>query len=376
MKTVTPELADHLSQETTSLTVCWRLTRVDGTRYHFTALDIDIDFDIGDGVETYVSIASFTRSAISNTDDLAVDNLDVFGVLGAVVDPLDLERGLFNNAEIEIFGVNWQDLTMGPIKLRRGWIGEVISTPEGVFKAELRGLTQSLIRRLGRIIGPECDADLGDSRCTVPIFPDLVLRGHAYVAGNHVRGPTGGEPLYICTVAGTTAGSAPSYDPTLDALTTDGGATFKSVNPWSRFCTVNGVSLDIPRKRFTVAELMPPSHDESVLDPSVPGRGFYPDGSMNNGVVTWTTGANVGVSMEIREFFAGDPMAETAHCTIELYLPLPFDIQVGDTCRVYRGCLKRLFADCRDTFDNVPNFRGFPSIPGSDFLAQYPSIPQ
>lgn len=36
------------------------------------------------------------------------------------------------------------------------------------------------------------------------------------------------------------------------------------------------------------------------------------------------------------------------------------------------GCDKR-FATCRDRFSNTLNFRGFPTIPGDDFLTAYPA---
>ena len=35
------------------------------------------------------------------------------------------------------------------------------------------------------------------------------------------------------------------------------------------------------------------------------------------------------------------------------------------------GC-DRALATCRDRFGNVPNFRGFPHIPGNDFVLRYP----
>lgn len=35
-------------------------------------------------------------------------------------------------------------------------------------------------------------------------------------------------------------------------------------------------------------------------------------------------------------------------------------------------CDKR-FETCRDVFDNTLNFRGFPTIPGEDFLTVYPA---
>ena len=46
-------------------------------------------------------------------------------------------------------------------------------------------------------------------------------------------------------------------------------------------------------------------------------------------------------------------------------------IAAGDTFTVTAGCDKQ-FATCHDRFDNVVNFRGFPHIPGNDFVVRYP----
>ena len=61
-----------------------------------------------------------------------------------------------------------------------------------------------------------------------------------------------------------------------------------------------------------------------------------------------------------------------------LYSPL-CDAVLGDArCGVAEahagfalGCDRRL-STCRDRFANVPNFRGFPHIPGNDFVLKYP----
>jgi uncharacterized phage protein (TIGR02218 family) len=47
-------------------------------------------------------------------------------------------------------------------------------------------------------------------------------------------------------------------------------------------------------------------------------------------------------------------------------------IAVGDTFTVTAGCDKR-FATCVQKFDNAVNFRGFPHIPGNDFVMSYPT---
>ncbi|KQX41957.1 hypothetical protein ASD04_17995 [Devosia sp. Root436] len=46
-------------------------------------------------------------------------------------------------------------------------------------------------------------------------------------------------------------------------------------------------------------------------------------------------------------------------------------VTVGDTLEVTAGCDRR-FASCRDKFANAVNFRGFPHIPGSDFVLRHP----
>ena len=48
---------------------------------------------------------------------------------------------------------------------------------------------------------------------------------------------------------------------------------------------------------------------------------------------------------------------------------MPEPIAAGDTFAVTAGCDKR-FATCRDRFANAVNFRGFPHIPGNDFVVQ------
>ncbi|WP_460273371.1 DUF2163 domain-containing protein [Celeribacter sp. ULVN23_4] len=56
---------------------------------------------------------------------------------------------------------------------------------------------------------------------------------------------------------------------------------------------------------------------------------------------------------------------------IELWEELRAEIAVGDMLRIEAGCDKRA-ETCRLKFDNFLNFRGFPHIPGDDWLASYP----
>ena len=47
------------------------------------------------------------------------------------------------------------------------------------------------------------------------------------------------------------------------------------------------------------------------------------------------------------------------------------DLAPGDRVRITAGCDKRP-ENCRQKFSNFMNFRGFPHIPGEDWLLTYP----
>ena len=78
------------------------------------------------------------------------------------------------------------------------------------------------------------------------------------------------------------------------------------------------------------------------------------------GLLTWTSGLNAGLTMEVKQY------TQTGG-VFELQEPVPYDIAVTDTYSVYAGCDKSL-AVCRDRFDNVINHGGFPHLPGEDFM--------
>ena len=189
MKYTSPELSSHLVGPVTTLATCWRITRTDGAVFRFTDHDRDLMVD----GEVYQASAAYSRTAISNDAGMGVDNLDVEGVFdSAAVTEEELRAGLFDRAEVRIFLVNWADPSMGILRLRRGWFGEVVLTEQDVFRTELRGLTQALQQRIGELYSPECRADLGDQRCRVPIQPPEIERLTAYTLGDIVRVRTTG----------------------------------------------------------------------------------------------------------------------------------------------------------------------------------------
>ena len=280
MKNISNELQAHLDSGATTLCNVWKLTRTDSTVFGFTDHDRDLTID---GL-LYEAAAGFTASTLESSSGLAVDNLDIVGGLRS--DRLSAEAlsaGLYDDADVEIWRVNWQDVSER-VLLRKGNLGEVSHGATG-FKAELRGLAHRLNQPVGRLYQYGCDADLGDGHCGVTL---------------------------VATSATVTA-------------TSD-----------NRVLTLSGLEA-CENDWFT------------------------------RGRLTFTSGANTGAVMEIKRH-----VIDAGSVVIELWQALALAVSPGDTVDLTPGCDKQ-FATCQAKFSNGVNFRGFPHMPGNDFIAAYPS---
>lgn len=145
------------------IATCWKLTLTNGDIMGFTDHDSDIVFS---GV-TYTARTGYDRTAVASNNTLAVDNMDLEGAIAAEgLSKEGLRSGLYDYASVEIFLVNPRNTDAGRVILRRGVLGE-ITTREGIFVTEIRGMSQFLNRQLLRIVTPECDARVYDTRCGV-----------------------------------------------------------------------------------------------------------------------------------------------------------------------------------------------------------------
>ena len=274
MKTISPGLAAHLASGATTLAWCWKLTRRDGAVLGFTEHDRDLAF----GGVAYEAAAGFTASTIESTNGLTPGNLDVAGALtSAHLDEGDLAAGLYDDAEFEIWRVNWQDVGER-LLMRKGNLGEV-SRSGSAFTAELRGLAHRLNQPVGRLYQYGCDADFCDARCGL------------------------------------------------------------AAADWTAEAMVASASAD---REIIAAELAAISA-----------------GHFTRGRLRFTSGANEGAAMEVKAHGAGG--------RIELWRAAARPLAPGDTFEVTAGCDKQ-FLTCRDRFANAANFRGFPHMPGNDFV--------
>jgi uncharacterized phage protein (TIGR02218 family) len=88
------------------------------------------------------------------------------------------------------------------------------------------------------------------------------------------------------------------------------------------------------------------------------------EGTFTFGTVTFTSGANAGKECEVKRY-----TRQTGVGQVELFLPLPYPLAVGDGYTLRAGCDKTL-QTCRARFNNAVNFRGEPHIPGLDRMLE------
>jgi uncharacterized phage protein (TIGR02218 family) len=275
MKALSPGLLAHYAQGTTMIATCWKVSRTDGVILTATAHPEDIVF----GGATYVSVAGYTMSDQDTGSELSPDNFELEGFLASPAITLaDIHAGVWDGAAVEMFEVNYANTSQGRNLLQTGTLGELKGS-RSKFGIEVRGLAQTLTRRIVRLMSKECNADLGDARCTLDL------------------------------------------------------AAF----------TASGTVTNFTERRTVVADVF-----------AAQASDYYA-----GGVITFTSGENLGLGMEVMTNTQGTS-------TAVLYQQMPFDIAIGDTFTVCAGCKKRLTEDCIGKFSNGINFRGFPYLPQSD----------
>lgn len=93
------------------------------------------------------------------------------------------------------------------------------------------------------------------------------------------------------------------------------------------------------------------------------GLSAFSDGWFTRGLLTFTSGTNAGRAGEVKRHAVVGSLV-----TLELWQSPGAGIASGDAFTISAGCDKQ-FATCRAKFANAANYRGFPHMPGNDFIA-------
>ncbi|MFG1288101.1 DUF2163 domain-containing protein [Xanthobacter versatilis] len=101
---------------------------------------------------------------------------------------------------------------------------------------------------------------------------------------------------------------------------------------------------------------------EGVLSLRVTGLSAFAEGAFARGRARLSSGANAGFVTEVKAH-----LVDAEGVLLRLWQRPPFAVAEGDGITLTAGCDKQ-FATCRDRFSNALNFRGFPHMPGNDFV--------
>ena len=350
-------LETHLQGEELTTATFWKIKRIDGVIFGLTDHDKDIPFDVGDGdgLITYKAAFGYTRTAIETTARMNVDNLDVEVLLDDLnIKAADLRSGLFDGAEIKIFLLNYESLSDGTAKLRRGTIGTIKMIDNETGITELRGMLQSLSISIVDLATADCRVDLGDTKCKVRLDPPAWTATTAFTVrpisdaalGSVVKPTVENDRHFKCTTAGTSGATEPVWNLTLGGTTADGTVVWTTIQALTITTTVVTPPF-FPRNKFQVTY-----------------TGDAPDKFFTEGVVEFTSGVLAGQHFEVK-------LWDLAAQQFTLFLNADASILNGVTLKVSAGCDKKL-ATCRDTFDNVFNMRGFPYVPGENVIFNTP----
>ncbi len=99
------------------------------------------------------------------------------------------------------------------------------------------------------------------------------------------------------------------------------------------------------------------------------GLNSFASGFFSRGVVEFSSGPAAGQKVEVKSHSKRNGVV-----TLECWAPVRKPLTAGAAIRVSAGCDKTL-ATCRAKFSNAVNYRGFPHMPGNDFVASHAKRP-
>ena len=176
----------------------WKITRVDNQVFRFTDHNADVVY-FGEVYSPTDSINVSARARVLGADE---NDSETLGAINQTVTLQDIEKGLFENADVEERLVDWKypfagSALVGTYKLSR------ISFSNENWQGLLLGLSRFMSTYVGRSYTRTCINDLGEGLCGLgvdlsdPNFTytdvrvDLILNQRLFFSANATDIPTG-----------------------------------------------------------------------------------------------------------------------------------------------------------------------------------------
>ena len=329
----------------------YTITTPTGQTIRFTGASHDITI----GGITWTAAAGLIESALVFRGDGSVTNSEIHltDYSGSPIAGTDVARGVYEGVTITVAETDFTSST----QLLSGFTGNLSINRPGVITLEARGPLTRARAVISEKYSPMGREQFGDDRCRIPVnAPDIGRNQRFVIAANatsvasyagRMKTASAGNPtdyadvFYECTGAGVTAGSAPTYNSTVGAVTLDGSVVFTTSNAWLRAAQVATI---VDSYTFTVTSL--PDPRASV------------DGWFTLGIVYNRTAPNNGFAAEVLNWIAGT-------LTVACLVPIAGFININDWIEIARGCDKTQTV-CNSIFANILNRRAETFAPGRD----------
>lgn len=255
-----------------------------------------------------------------------------------------VERGDYYGGKYEIAICDPDDAANTFLTLVKGRIGPVEMDSNELFAVfQLEGTFSATRQGLGiERSTPTCRAIIGDNRCRLPVLPGTGIThiteradSTAYAVGDYIRVQQSGSwdnRNYLCTTAGTSDASQPTFDTTVGNTTTDGTAVFTAEQALAREATI--VSQSNQKITVTVTEAR-----------AVDNSWF------RHGICVFNGGANDGEdAIEIVNWNNSSQIITLANAP-------PFEVTAGEKLFLIPGDDKTA-STCASKFSHILNFVG------------------
>lgn len=355
MKTITARDQAHLGSGYLTTATLWKITRRDGEIFGFTDHDQDIEF----GGLTYDASTSYNRTATADQAGFAVSNMVIESILDStLIVESDILAGLWDYAQVEMRTVNWQDRKTrhitGISKASPGVVTAPLhgfSTGDQVTLSEVGGMTQVNGNTYTIIVTTADTFTIGVNTTGYSTYLNSGIAKIPETSWNYRKGRIGQVNTSGQTFSAELMGIAKKLEKPL-------------VRPYLPGCAAifGDSECQVALGSYTITGTIE-SVDSSGLVITDTANITAAINTYAYGLMTMTSGDSSGYAMEVKSSTVG---------TATLQQRMPFGVAAGDTYSLVQGCDKQ-FSTCKDTYNNVINFQGFPDMPGQDKVLQYAS---
>lgn len=165
IRNVPTGLAAHLATGGTSVCQLVKIILADGSRLAFTTTNGAVQYDDGTDVLTYLPTNGVALDRLESNSELSIDNTELYGwVDGVQITQQQVRNGLFRNARIVVYTVNYLDPGAGHVLEASGYAGEPTVSENG-WRVEFRSKTQKLKQPITEAWSITCRRKFGDPVC-------------------------------------------------------------------------------------------------------------------------------------------------------------------------------------------------------------------